>query len=302
ALQTAGGKVQEMAQATGGKVQEMAQATGDKAQAAAQVTGDKIQEIAQLANTKLANVVISPEEQEAFMLGKVAQEAVENPDGSYLVHQGQVVNQSDILLARQQNLTKELYQATGGSVKDKIGEKLTGVAANMGIEQALGRRVIETIITPDGLVVAAVGQIVTQRVIERAKNYHQEQALLASVGLTTTDALKTTGSDVGQQVKDGAKGLWVQVKETASHLQDQGNQMIEDKRIQGALGRPVTRVILDRSDEVILNVGELITHQAIADARLADVLEVLLDSVYSETPALSQQQLRAPEPGKAALR
>jgi DNA-binding ferritin-like protein len=40
---------------------------------------------------------------------------------------------------------------------------------------------------------------------------------------------------------------------------------------------------------------------AIADSRQADVLEVLLDSVYTETPQLSLNELRAPEPGKAAL-
>jgi len=68
-----------------------------------------------------------------------------------------------------------------------------------------------------------------------------------------------------------------------------------------SLCRPVTRVILDRQDQVILNVGELITHQAIAISREADVLEVLLDSVYTETPNLSLGDLRAPEAGKAAL-
>ena len=67
------------------------------------------------------------------------------------------------------------------------------------------------------------------------------------------------------------------------------------------MGRPVTRVILDRQDQVILNVGELITHQAIAVSREAEVLEVLLDSVYTETPTLSLDDVRAPESGKAAL-
>lgn len=300
ALQTAGNKAQEIAQATGEKAQEIAQATGEKAQSAAQVTGDKMQEIAQMADTKIANLAISPEEQETFILGKIAQEAVQNPDGSYLVHQGQIINESDILLARQQNLTKELYRATGGRVKNKIGEKMTGVMANIGIEQAQGRRVSQTIFTPEGLVVAATGQIVTPVVIERAKTYHQEQALLDAVGLTTTDALKTTGSDVGKQVQDGAKGLWEQVKETASNLQDQGTQMVEDKRIQGALGRPVNRVILDRNDGVILDVGDLITHQAIADSRQAEVLDILLDSVYTETPTLSLDELRASKDEKVS--
>ncbi len=202
-------------------------------------------------------------------------------------------------------MTNDLYHATGGRATERLGERLssavTGMGANIGIEQAQGRRVNKMIFTDEGSVVAVEGQIVTAKVIERAKAHHQEQALLEAVGLTTGDALRVTGSNVGQQVKDGAKGLWEQVKETASNLQDQGTHAIEEKRIKGALGRPVTRVILDRQDEVILNVGELITHQAIAISREADVLEVLLDSVYTETPILSLDDLRAPESGKAAL-
>ncbi|PZV18813.1 MAG: hypothetical protein DCF20_01785 [Pseudanabaena sp.] len=306
AMQTAGGKVQEMAQFTGDKAQEAAQFTGEKFHEATQFTGEKFHEATQFAGTSITNAVVNPEEQEAFVLGKVSQITIETTDGITLVREGQIITQSQILAARDWNMTDNLYHATGGSVKDRLGERLTGavtgVGANIGIDQALGHRVSKMIFTTEGSVVAVEGQIVTPRVIERAKTNHQEQALLEAVGLTTGDALRVTGSNVGQQVKDGAKGLWEQVKETASNLQDHGSQAIEDRRIQGALGRPVTRVILDRHDEVILNVGELITHQAIAISREADVLEVLLDSVYTEKPNLSLSDLRAPEAGKAALR
>ena len=304
AMQTASEKVQEMAQITGEKAQEAAQFTGEKAKEAAQFTGEKLQEATQYAGTSFTNAVVNPEEQEAFVLGKVAQKTIQT-NGIALIQEGQVVTQSHILAARNCNMTSDLYEATGGKATDRLGEKLTGavtgMGANIGIDQAQGRRVNKMIFTPEGSVVAVEGQIVTPRVIERAKTHHQEQALLEAVGLTTGDALRVTGSNVGQQVKEGAKGLWEQVKETASNLQDHGTQAIEDKRIKGALGRPVTRVILDRNDEVILNVGELITHQAIAVSRDADVLEVLLDSVYTETPTLSLNELRAPESGKAAL-
>jgi uncharacterized protein YrrD len=299
------GGIKAVLQTTGEKVQEMAQTAGEKAQEAAQVTGAKLQEVGQMASTKLTNVVVNPEEQEAFVLGKVAQRTIEISDRQNLIQEGEIVYQSHILMARNYNKVDELYRATGGSVRDKLGEKITGAVANVSatisIDQAQGRRVNKMIFTPDGSVVAVEGQIVTPQVIERAKHFNQEQALLEAVGLNTGDALKTTGSNVGQQVKEGAKGLWEQVKETASNLQEHGTQAIEDKRIKGALGRPVTRVILDRNDEVILNVGELITHQAIAISREADVLEVLLDSVYTASPTLSLDELRAPESGKAAL-
>jgi hypothetical protein len=299
------GGIRGAMQTASGKVQEMAQFTGEKAQEAAQFTGEKFQEATTFAGTSFTNAVVDPEEQETFVLGKVAQKTVGTTDGITLIREGQVVSSSHILAARNLNLTNDLYHATGGRVTARLGERLsgavTGVGANIGIEQSQGRRVNRMIFTPEGSVVAVEGQIVTPRVIERAKAHHQEQALLEAVGLTTGDALRVTGSNVGQQVKDGAKGLWEQVKETASNLQDHGTHAIEERRIKGALGRPVTRVILDRNDEVILNVGELITHQAIAISRDADVLEVLLDSVYTETPNLSLDDLRAPESGKAAL-
>jgi uncharacterized protein YrrD len=295
------GGIRGAMQTASGKVQEMAQFTGEKAQEAAQYTGEKFQEATTFAGTSFTNAIVDTEEQETFILGKVSQKTVETTDGITLIHEGQIVNSSHILAARNLNMTNDLYHATGGSATEKLGERLSGIGANIGIEQAQGRRVNKMIFTPEGSVVAVEGQIVTPKVIERAKAHHQEQALLEAVGLTTGDALRVTGSNVGQQVKDGAKGLWEQVKETASNLQDHGSQAYEDKRIKGALGRPVTRVILDRNDEVILNVGELITHQAIAISRDADVLEVLLDSVYTETPTLSLDNLRAPESGKAAL-
>ncbi|PZU95791.1 MAG: hypothetical protein DCE90_11580 [Pseudanabaena sp.] len=299
------GGIRGAMQTASGKVQEMAQFTGKKAQEAAQFTGEKFQEATTFAGTSFTNAVVDPEEQETFVLGKAAQKAVETTDGITLIQEGQVVNSSHILAARNLNMINELYHATGGRVTERLGERLsgavTGLGANIGIEQAQGRRVNRMIFTPEGSVVAVEGQIVTPRVIERAKTHHQEQALLEAVGLTTGDALRVTSSNVGQHVKDGAKGIWEQVKETASNLQEHGTQAIEDRRIKGALGRPVTRVILDRNDEVILNVGELITHQAIAISRDADVLEVLLDSVYTETPDLSLDDLRAPESGKAAL-
>ena len=312
ALQTAGDKVQEIAQTSSEKAQEAAQLTGAKFQEATQLTSAKLQEVSQKANTSFTNAVVNPEDQEAFVLGKVAQRTLETADGKYLVQEGQIINPAHILMARSLNLLDELYYAAGGSVTDKLGERLTGagerltgavanIGANISVEQALGRRVNQMIFTPEGSVVAVEGQIVTPLVISRAKTHHREQALLEAVGLTTGDTLRTTGSNMGQQVKEGAKGLWEQVKETASNLQDQGTQAIEDKRIKGALGRPVTRVILDLKDEVILNVGELITHQAIDIARASDVLEVLLDSVYTATPNLSLDEMRAPEPGKASL-
>ncbi len=67
------------------------------------------------------------------------------------------------------------------------------------------------------------------------------------------------------------------------------------------MGRPVTRVILDPEDNVILNVGELITHRAVRQAEESGVLNILLSSVYTKEPEISDKELRASEQGMAAL-
>lgn len=54
---------------------------------------------------------------------------------------------------------------------------------------------------------------------------------------------------------------------------------MEDSKIKAAVGLPVNRFILDKSDQVILENGQLITNEAIEKARGAGMLDVLLSSV-----------------------
>lgn len=210
---------------------------------------------------------------------------------------------------------QETAQITGEKLQDAAqttGEKLQGAVAGLTVEQAMGLRVQQSVRTSDGYIIAAPGQIVTATVIERAKADHQESALLDAVGLSTSGAATTTANNLATTAGDrlktttataqvGAANIWDKVKETASDLQERSTQALDEKRIKGALGRPTTRVILDLNDQVILNVGELISHKAVESARAAGILDVLLDSVYTETPHLSLAELRAPGEGKAAL-
>jgi uncharacterized protein YrrD len=212
-----------------------------------------------------------------------------------------------------QNATEKI-QETAQVAGEKFQE--TTAIAGLTVEQAEGRRAQRAVYTSEGYIVVAQGQIVTTKVIDRAKVNHQESALLDAVGLSTSGAaqstantlatntgcqLKTTGAIASEQIQEGASQLWNKVKETASDLQGKSTQAIDEQRIKGALGRPTTRVILDLNDEVILNVGELITHKAIDCARSAGILDLLLDSIYTETPHLSIEELRAPTAGKSAL-
>lgn len=316
AMQTVSDKVQETAQVAGDKLQEFGQMTSEKAQETAQITGDQLQEWGRSATTSVTNAIINPEEQKAFVVGKIVEQDVIAPGGQSLVLQRQVVTQAIANSADSLGILDELYRATGGRLSDPLGERFDKAMAGLTVEQAQGRRVQQFVRSQGGSIIAAPGQIVTAQVIERAKTDHQAQALLQAVGLSTGGAMgdsassaitvagnriKSTTQTTGEQLQSGAKGLWTQVKDTASEIQDRGTQAIEEKRIKGALGRAVTRVILDQQDEVILNVGELITHQAIALARQSQVLDLLLSSVYSENPKLSLEDLRAPQAGRASL-
>jgi uncharacterized protein YrrD len=201
-------------------------------------------------------------------------------------------------------------------VAQDLTQKTNATTAHYTIDQALGRRATTAVRTRNGLIVAAPGQIVTEKTTERAQTYGLEEALLHSVGLSSSNAAKSSANEaldaashrvgytadrVGDRVHSGFAQSVEWVKQTSEKLRAQTTHAVEEQQIKGALGRPATRVILDRQDQVILNAGELITHKSIEDARHAEMLEVLLSSVYTKTPEFSQATLRAPESGRAAL-
>lgn len=174
------------------------------------------------------------------------------------------------------------------------------------LEQILGKRVRHSVRTDNGLFIAVPGQIITPRAIERARTYRKERELLESVGLHSDEPpVIADRSDrlyqSAMQARTKASNLWDKLVDTVTDWQEHNLQAREKREIKAALGRPVTRVILDESDRVILNVGELVTHQAIAQARQAEVLDILLDSVDEVDADLTPQEFRAPQPGEASL-
>lgn len=279
---------------------------------AVQTAGDNLQEAAQSATTSLTNAAVDPQQQKAFVVGKTVNQDVTAPDGVLLVTQGQQVTPLAAEEAERQGVLDQLYRATGGSVTTGLSQRASGILAGNAVEQAQGRRVQRVVRTDEGLIIAAPSQIVTEQVINRARTYHKEAELLAAVGLSPTEAARAQAggavsgasdrlSEGTQQVKEGAGNLWDRMKAKVSDIQERTAQETEEARIRNAVGRPVDRVILDRQDNIILNVGELITHKAITDARQAGVLDILLSSVYDKEPEITPDEMRAPEPGRDSL-
>ncbi|RCJ39977.1 hypothetical protein A6769_05320 [Nostoc punctiforme NIES-2108] len=342
-LQTAAQTVNEQLQSSVEKVnrglQSASQNAGEQLQAATDVTGSKLQDFNRDATASLTNNLVDPAEQKVYVIGKCLERDVLTPDGNVLLLKGQEVTLVNAEAADRLGILDELYRATGGSltanisrnlqaatesVGNRIGSVTQSSAANLrhsvdylaanvnvAIQQARGRRVLRTVRTDDGLIIAASGQIVTESLLDRAQTYAKEAELLNAVGLMAT-AVRSTASDrwlenkvqLGDRASIAQENLntfWQALKAKAEKLQGRSRQAMKNQRIEQALGRPVTRVILDPEDNVILNVGELITHRAVSQAEKSGVLNILLSSVYSKEPQISDKELRASEHGTAAL-
>lgn len=55
---------------------------------------------------------------------------------------------------------------------------------------------------------------------------------------------------------------------------------LEFLNLQDTLGRPVIRIIQDKQGKIILNIGDLVTYQALEAAKKANVIDILLNSIY----------------------
>jgi len=344
ASQNAGEQLQSSAETANRRLQEASQNAGEQLQAATEATGSKLQGFNRDAAASLTNNLVDPTEQRVYVIGKHVEQDVLTPDGSVLLLQGQEVTLEDAEAADRMGILDQLYRATGGSLTANISrhlqtamestsDQIQGRAGNLrhsvdeltahlamlprgaaqgAIEQAIGRRVLQTVRADDGLIIAASGQIVIEPILNRARTYGKEAQLLNAVGLTLATAVRSSASDTWLETKvhlkdrasvaqENLNTFWQSLQEQVEKLRGHSVRAIKNQRIEQALGRPVTRVILDAQDNVILNVGELITHRAIRQATESGVLNILLSSVYTKEPEISLQELRASEHGMAAL-
>ncbi|MEH2314024.1 MAG: PRC-barrel domain-containing protein [Nostoc sp.] len=336
ASQNAGEQLQNSVENVNRRLQSASQNAGEQLQAATDATSSRLQDLNRDAAASLTNNLVDPAEQKVYVIGKHVERDVLTPDGSVLLLEGQSVTLVDAEAAERLDILDELYRATGGSLTVNITRNLQAAtestsnrirsatissAANLrhsvnglaaqAIQQVRGRRVLQTVRADDGLIIAASGQIVTESVLARAQIYGKQAELLNAAGLVAT-AVRSTTSDTWLETKvqlrqgasvaqENLNTFWQALKQKAEMLQRRSTRAMRKQRIELALGRPVTRVILDPEDNVILNVGELITHYAVRQAEEGGVLNILLSSVYIKEPEISDQELRAQEHGMAAL-
>ena len=175
-------------------------------------------------------------------------------------------------------------------------------------EQLVGQRTAEDVENDRGSVIVPAGHRVTEEDVERARQAGRLPELVKAVGLAQGSNATGDIADSLADAGDRASGLWDQFTQRIGLASDAAGRRVDEaqtkerlKKIEDAVGRPVTKAILDLHDAVILDVGDLVTHAAVQRAHDAGSLDSLLDSVYRAEVTFDKDELRARRPGEATL-
>ena len=195
-----------------------------------------------------------------------------------------------------------------GETKDdlasKAGRARDDASRNGGDASAdalIGKRTGKDVETDSGAVIVPEGRRVRPEDVEAARTAGKLPALTSAVALGTAQDAGAGAKDALGSAGDSAGSLWDQFTRKLEEMTDATGKRIDEQKTKGrladiadAIGRPVTKVILDREDNVILNMGDIITHQSIQRAHEAGGLDSLLQSVYKANVEFAKEEMRAP--------
>jgi uncharacterized protein YrrD len=184
-----------------------------------------------------------------------------------------------------------------------------GDASSGSLESRLiGQRTGDDVEDERGAIIVPAGRRVTQADVERAKEAGRLPDLAKAVGAEKLSNAGATMSDATADAGDKAAGLWDQFTRKLGEVTDSTGKRLDEEqtkqrltKIEDAVGRPVTKAFLDLQDNVVLDVGDLVTHAAVQRAHEAGSLDSLLGSVYKAEVTFDKEELRARRPGEATL-
>jgi len=219
--------------------------------------------------------------------------------------------------------TAELLEAQRGGIGgaladagDAARDTAAGAAATVRQEAAaadpedrlVGARTGVDVEDHRGAVIIPAGRRVTPEDLERARRAGRVEELANAVGMGQLGRGKDGVADALDSAGDRASSLWDQFSRRLGYASDATGRRIDEEqtkqrlaRIEDAVGRPVTKVILDLHDAVVLDVGDIVTHAAVQRAHEAGALDSLLDSVYKADVRFEKDELRAQREGEATL-
>jgi uncharacterized protein YrrD len=175
-------------------------------------------------------------------------------------------------------------------------------------DQLVGRRTARDVEDDQGAVLVPGGKTLTQDDIARARDAGKTGDLFVAVGAERLQAGTADVSDAAGTAGDQAAGLWDTFTRKLGEMTDATGRRVDEEQtkrrlaqIEDAVGRPVTKVILDLEDHVVLDVGDIVTHRAVQQAHEAGALDSLIGSVYTAQIQFDKAELRAQRPGAASL-
>lgn len=175
--------------------------------------------------------------------------------------------------------------------------------------QLVGKRANADVSDGTGSVVVANGQRITLDHVRRARDEGGLDALYAAAGVERPVPVSEQLSSAAKTATETASDLWGRFTSRLSEMTDSAGKRLDAEqtkgqldRIHDAIGRPVTKVFLDREDNVILDLGDLVTHQAVQRAYEAGQLDQLLASVYKAPEiTFTRDEMKAPVPGDSTI-
>jgi len=251
-----------------------------------------------------------------------AEAAIEEEDlrpehGPLLVATGQTITAEQAHEAEQAGILHQLLLAAGvGATNNALQATHSQLAPNTDTSASgslVGKTAQREVLLPTGSTLVAPGMVITSEIVELARQNGKENELANSIGNGNGAPLASPSPDTSSlhpidnignsafHMFDSIKNKVAEIAGTAQEKKANHDEASLQKKINNALGRPVTRIILDRSDALILNTGDIITNRSIERAREADMLDVLLDSVYASVPAITPDMMSLKEPGEASL-
>ena len=199
---------------------------------------------------------------------------------------------------------------------DKVGSAAEGAKKSLAEESAMtpeerlvGKRSGADVTDEHGSIVVASGQRITVEHVERAKSTGNLQPLYEAAEAADAHEREEKTKAAAQKVGDTAADVWDKFTAKIGEVTDATGQRADEhqtrdrlNKINDAIGRPVTKVMLDRDDEVILDLGEIITHQAVQRANDAGLLETLLGCVYKGEVSFERDEMRAKVEGTSTVK
>lgn len=134
-----------------------------------------------------------------------------------------------------------------------------------------------------GLRAREKGEVLTGRLREKKESWGSStQGSLAEMRVKSREQMERSRRHASRLWEYFSSELERGYQETRSYF-ERLREQVENYRVEQALGRRVSRTILDPADQVILQQGDIITHQAIVRAREVGMLDSILNSVVKES-------------------